>query len=339
MLKSNVEATTTEAEFEERRQADRDRFKSYYASLGPGESDRSEQNPGYTIAREYFEYYLARRPSKTAAQALALAFWVWGRLTGVSKEVGSAAVRIVEETQDTPELRQFWLEVWDGVVGSIIGAHWKDERFEEGLQLPESIADTLTYPTAEAILLHRSMTERMRHDLRLDVVRQSAMRIVEMDTRECPEWVPRIARGCLHEVDNLNLGQDAPQFRVSDLDGAEIGLADCVGKIVLLNFWNTTCPFCPDEFPYIKQAIVKYGDELRVIGVSLDEDVGVVRDYVRREELDWPQVCDGIGSDGHVPKLYNVFGVPTTHIVDRSGRLVGKRVREDEIADLMKTLV
>ena len=213
MLKQGIAATDTEAEFDERRRADRDRLKDFFANCGDGQ-EYTDANPGYGQAREYFRYYLDRRPSKTAAVVLAFAFGTWQHLKGVSDEVRRAVEQISEEPSVAKEMRQVWTEVWESVEAGIVGPFQRDDRFEEGLSLVEALAERLSDPMAEALLLRGAMRVRVYRDLGMQIARRNAERILELDTRECPEWIDphQDARNCLYECDNLNIGQPAPHF-------------------------------------------------------------------------------------------------------------------------------
>ncbi len=338
MTKPTVAATETEAEFDERREADRERFKEFLGSCQEGE-EYTSANPGYALAREYFQYYLARRPSKNAAQALAFAFRTWRHLTGVSDDVRQAVSQISEEPSASKEIEQVWTEVWESLEGGIIGPFQRDGKLGEGFSLIESLAATLTSPTAEANLLQCAMVERLKHDENMQIARRSAERIRELDTSGCDEWIVRSAKGCLYECDNLNIGQAAPTFRVPDMEGILIDLADFQGSVVLLNFWSTTCPFCPTEFPYLRECEQRYPDRVRVIGVSLDEDISALRCRLDDGDIAWPQICEGNEGRGTIPVLYNVYGIPHTYVISSTGMIAAKRVWREEITELVGSLL
>ncbi len=235
MPKPTIAATKSEAEFNERQKSDREGFRAFLGSCREGE-EYTSANPGYALGRAYFQYYLDRRPSKIAAQALSFAFWIWRRLTGVSDDVRQAVGQISEEPSASKEIQQVWTEVWRNIEGGIISPFQRDGRLGEGFSLIETLAERLTSPTAEANLLHCTMLARLKHDENMQIARRNAERILELDTSECHEHIARHARGCLYECDNLNIGQAAPTFRSPDMEGNLIDLADFQGSVVLLNF-------------------------------------------------------------------------------------------------------
>ena len=56
------------------------------------------------------------------------------------------------------------------------------------------------------------------------------------------------------------IGKPAPDFSATDIDGNPISLKDYRGKIVLLDFWSTTCGPCIGEIPNVKKVYDAYKD-------------------------------------------------------------------------------
>ena len=62
----------------------------------------------------------------------------------------------------------------------------------------------------------------------------------------------------------------AADFQLRTLDGKPLQLSSFRGKVVLMNFWTTWCTACVGEIPALVALQNKYGDQLVIIGVSLD---------------------------------------------------------------------
>ena len=58
-----------------------------------------------------------------------------------------------------------------------------------------------------------------------------------------------------------------------------------------------------------------------MVGISLDEDVKLVREMVTSKGMSWPQVSD---ADKTLQKLFNIKGTPTYYLLDREGRIAAK---------------
>lgn len=119
----------------------------------------------------------------------------------------------------------------------------------------------------------------------------------------------------------------APDFSLTMLDGGTKTLADYRGKIVLLHFWATWCVACRHEMPKIEQLWQNYKQNgLIVLGVNVDRGhVSQVRDFVQQRHLSFPFMLD---PDGLVRNRYAVRGLPTTYMIDSSGKIIGRMIGE-----------
>lgn len=134
------------------------------------------------------------------------------------------------------------------------------------------------------------------------------------------------------------VGQVLPDFSaVVDLDGEPISLADYRGKVVLLDFWAVWCGPCLGEIPRIKAVYEKYGDAgFEVIGVSLDEDAAVLREFIKEQEMPWRQIFDGQGWSGHLVQQYGVRSIPAPFLIDREGKVISVKARGRLLDELVE---
>ena len=112
-----------------------------------------------------------------------------------------------------------------------------------------------------------------------------------------------------------------PDVPVGTADDATLRVSDFKGKVVFLNFWATWCKPCEEEMPGLERLYQRFKSQgLVVLAVSLDADgASVVRPFVARHKLTFP-----VGLD---PRLtvcgaWGVWALPTSVIIDRSGRRV-----------------
>ena len=112
----------------------------------------------------------------------------------------------------------------------------------------------------------------------------------------------------------------APDFVLSDANGNPVRLSDFRGKVVLLNFWATWCPPCRVEIPWFIEFQQAYGDRgFLVLGVSMDEDGwNSVKPYMTANGIRYRMV---IGDDKLAELYGGVESLPTTFIIDKSGRI------------------
>jgi peroxiredoxin len=133
----------------------------------------------------------------------------------------------------------------------------------------------------------------------------------------------------------------APGFTLEDSNGASVRLSDYKGRVVLLDFWATTCGGCKVEIPWFIEFQNQFKDSgLAVIGVALDEDGWkVVKPFVKEKQMNYPVV---IGNDSLADR-FGVTSMPTTLLIDRDGKiaashtgLVDKSAFESELRTLLQ---
>jgi thiol-disulfide isomerase/thioredoxin len=111
----------------------------------------------------------------------------------------------------------------------------------------------------------------------------------------------------------------APELKAQDLAGVPKTLADYRGKVVLLNFWASWCPPCLREMPSMERLRVNMaGRPLEIIALDSAETPEEVSAYLSRMKLGFPILLD---PDGSNTRRWKVFALPTTFLLDATGRV------------------
>jgi thiol-disulfide isomerase/thioredoxin len=122
----------------------------------------------------------------------------------------------------------------------------------------------------------------------------------------------------------------APQplrdLRFADATGKQLSLADFRGKVVLLNIWATWCGPCREEMPTLDRLQAKLGSpDFQVLPLSIDRaGMGAIDGFYR--ELGIAHLAKYNDSSGEAANRLNTIGVPTTLLIDRQGRELGRLV-------------
>jgi cytochrome c biogenesis protein CcmG/thiol:disulfide interchange protein DsbE len=117
----------------------------------------------------------------------------------------------------------------------------------------------------------------------------------------------------------------APDFTLKDSNGAAVKLSAYKGKVVLLDFWETSCAPCRVEIPWLVEFEKTFKDRgFAVLGVSMDEDGwGVVKPFMQQHGMNYRVLL----GDEKAASLYGgVEALPTTLLIDRSGQIASTHI-------------
>ena len=132
-------------------------------------------------------------------------------------------------------------------------------------------------------------------------------------------------------------GKLVTDFSATDLDGKPISLQEYRGKVVLLDFWGVWCGFCIDEMPNLKKVYATYKDQgFDIIGVSLDDEASVLRDYIKENDIQWRQIYSGKRwEEDPLAQQFKITGVPSQWLIDRDGKLITHKARGEKLEQLV----
>ena len=134
----------------------------------------------------------------------------------------------------------------------------------------------------------------------------------------------------------------APAFTLASRAGQDVSLAQYKGQVVMLNFWASWCGPCRQEMPLLESIYKKYNKMgFTMIGVNVEPDSNAANEWLKATPVSFPILYD---RDSKVSKLYDVAGMPSTVIIDRSGKLRVlhrgyKPGDENEYLDSIRTLI
>jgi thiol-disulfide isomerase/thioredoxin len=83
------------------------------------------------------------------------------------------------------------------------------------------------------------------------------------------------------------------EFELRTLDGKPLSSRDLRGKVLLLDFWGTWCPPCVAAVPSLRDLSRDMkGEPFVLVSIAVEEDDRPVREFVKKNKMDWPQVWD-----------------------------------------------
>jgi len=133
------------------------------------------------------------------------------------------------------------------------------------------------------------------------------------------------------------IGWQAPDFRLQSLSGEQVTLSDLRGKIVIVNFWASWCPFCVEEMPEFEKLSQEMGDKIVILGINRGESVEKQNEFLSslQEKITYRLLLDP--NDG-AAKAYNIKVMPTTFFLNENGIIAQKKLGPltlDEIKQLV----
>ncbi|MFC0774606.1 TlpA family protein disulfide reductase [Terrimonas alba] len=109
-----------------------------------------------------------------------------------------------------------------------------------------------------------------------------------------------------------------PSFKMFDLQGNPVNLADLKGKKVFVNIWASWCGPCRAEMPSIEKLYGKVDkSKAAFVLLSLDQNPENGVRFAQKARLSVPVYFPG----ENLPALFNVQSIPTTFIFDEKGKM------------------
>ena len=130
----------------------------------------------------------------------------------------------------------------------------------------------------------------------------------------------------------------APSVTFIGLNGEKISTESLRGKVVMVNFWATSCTTCVKEMPQMVETYNKFkGQGLEFVAVAMQYDApNYVLNYTETRKLPFKVAMD---TGGDIAKSFgDVALTPTTFVIDKQGKIIKRYVGEPEFASLHKLL-
>jgi peroxiredoxin len=136
-----------------------------------------------------------------------------------------------------------------------------------------------------------------------------------------------------NHVQAVSESEKLPDFTLTTLSGNTINLRQLEGqKVVVVNFWATWCGPCRHEIPDFNGVYSRYRDRgVEILGVSVDQyPESVLPPFLEKIPITYPVL---LGSPEMMYR-YDIRALPTTFVIDRSGRIANRIVGMTSAAKL-----
>jgi thiol-disulfide isomerase/thioredoxin len=132
-------------------------------------------------------------------------------------------------------------------------------------------------------------------------------------------------------------GDNAADFTLPGKQGM-VKLSDKTGSVIYLDFWASWCGPCRQSFPWMNRMQAKYKSKgFQIIAVNLDAKTDDAMKFLEQVPADFTVAFD---SKGQTPRAYGVKGMPTSFLIDRSGKILLQHAgfRPDDREELEKQI-
>lgn len=117
-------------------------------------------------------------------------------------------------------------------------------------------------------------------------------------------------------VSAVETGTEPPDFKLANLEGKMVRLADFRGQTIILKLATTWCPSCKQqlkEFAKIEKFLLD--NKITLIEVYVDEPEETIREYIKNNDFKLPHVT--LIDDGQVARAYRLYTIPRVLLIDK----------------------
>jgi len=126
----------------------------------------------------------------------------------------------------------------------------------------------------------------------------------------------------------------SPGATAYDLSGQPVTLQSFRGKVLLVNFWATTCTICAAELPEVIATYQTYaprGFEIVAVAMSYDS-AWLVAEYATKKRLPFKVALD---TQGDIERAFGgIEGTPTSFLIGKNGEILEKIVGRPDFEQL-----
>jgi peroxiredoxin len=130
----------------------------------------------------------------------------------------------------------------------------------------------------------------------------------------------------------------APDVTFISIKGDKISTDSLRGKVVMVNFWATSCTTCVKEMPHMVETYEKYKAQgMEFVAVAMQYDPpNYVLNFTETRKLPFTVAIDSAGDIAR--QFGDVTLTPTTFLIDKNGKIIKRYVGEPDFPALHKLI-
>ncbi len=161
-----------------------------------------------------------------------------------------------------------------------------------------------------------------------------------------PAYVDSLALNHPEYLPGIPLDTIAPEVSAPDTLGNTLNLSQYKGSYVVVDFWATWCGDCRKETPELKKLYAELGGKMadgtpvEFLGYSFDRDSTAWKDYLKKEEMPWPQIStlQPRWKEIEITRLYQINWIPAFIVISPEGTVLAKAITANGLRQELKNI-
>jgi len=138
-----------------------------------------------------------------------------------------------------------------------------------------------------------------------------------------------------HKALQALIGRPAPDFTLTDMAGRSWTLRQLRGRVVVLNFWFTSCPPCIQEMPQLNDLVKKYNKKNVAFLALTFDDRKTVNTFLKKHDFNYTL----LPSSKEVDKKYQISSWPASFVINGDGKVKEAINATDNIFSRLSELI
>ena len=149
----------------------------------------------------------------------------------------------------------------------------------------------------------------------------------------------------ISQAEKTEIGKYAPFFSLPNVKGEKISRTseNLKKKNLLINFWASWGDSIANQNSNaeLREIYKKYEKNkyIAMLGISLDLNKEQWKDAIKRDTLDWEQVCDFDGFNSEVAKQYTIRQIPANILLSADGKILAKDLKGEKLKKKIEEVV
>lgn len=144
------------------------------------------------------------------------------------------------------------------------------------------------------------------------------------------------------QVEKISIGRSAPFFSLPNAKGEKITrTGQFKDKYLFVHFWASWNEPSVEENAKLRKISRTYKKDKKfgMLGISLDIDKAIWKEAIKRDTLNWEQVCDFTGLNSETATQYAVLSLPSNMLIEPNGTIVARNIQADSLANKLKEVL